>query len=180
MFYLHNDIVSVVANSDHSHNGAGSEDASKTSVEPTCCGATKVNLSSVQSYFQITEGSPHPISLGEGVDDDWQPHGGHHTQVREGKVYHEHVGRSSEGFDLEEYVADTPIAKEVNGPEEEEADTNNMVDQRMLWGKLAPVLVNHLQSLLVHTVKVRSSCSSFVRRQTLLLKFDQPCGYTKL
>ena len=168
--YLHNDIVSVVANSDHSHDGAGSKDGSKTSVEPTCCGATKLNLSSVQFYFQITEWSPHPISLGEGVDDDWQPHGGHHTQVREGKVYHEHVGRSSEGFDLEEYVADTPIAKEVNGPEEEEADTNNMVDQRMLWGKLAPMFVNHLQSFFIHTIKVGSPCKEFCQKANMTSK----------
>ena len=39
--YLYNDIVSVVANSDHGHDGAGSKDRSKTSIEPTCYGAMK-------------------------------------------------------------------------------------------------------------------------------------------
>ena len=121
----------------------------------------------VQFYFQITEGSPHPISLGEGVDDDWQPHGGHHAQVGEGKVHHEHVGRSAEGFDLQEDVADTPVAEEVDRPEEEEADANNMVDQRMLGGKFAPVLVNHLQRFFVDTIKVGSTWIRLC--QTLLL-----------
>ena len=122
--------------------------------------------------MQITEGSPHPISLGKGVDDDWQPHGGHHAQVGEGKVHHEHVGRSSKGFDLEKNVANTPVTKEVDGPEEEEADANNMVDQRMLGRKLAPVFVNNLQGFFVHTIKVGGSYSSFIRRQTLLLNFN--------
>ena len=39
--YLYNDIVSVVANSDHGHDGAGSKDCSKASIEPTCYGAMK-------------------------------------------------------------------------------------------------------------------------------------------
>ena len=140
----------------------------------------EINMSwGVQFYFQITEGSPHPVSLGEGVDDDWQPHGGHHAQVGEGKVHHEHVGRSPEGFNLQEDVADTPVAEEVDRPEEKEADANNMVDQRMLGGKFTPVLVDHLERFFVDTIKVGSTCISFVILcQTLLLyksAFSSPC-----
>ena len=50
--------------------------------------------------FKLTKRSPHPISLGEGVDYDGQPHGGHHTEVGECEVHHKHVGGSTQGFDL--------------------------------------------------------------------------------
>ena len=59
--------------------------------------------------------------------------------------------------DLEEDVTDTPVTKEIDSPEKEEADADDVIDQRMLRGELAPVLIYHLQSLLVHPVKVRGS-----------------------
>ena len=85
---------------------------------------------------QPTEGSPHPVSLGECVDDDGDPHGGHHAQVGEREVHHEHVGGGPQGFDLtniktvlqlwlvrrhnlEKYIDDATIAKNIDDPEEE-------------------------------------------------------------
>ena len=53
-----------------------------------------------QCCDEPTEGSPHPVSLGEGVDDDGDPHGGHHAQVGEREVHHEHVGGGPQTFHL--------------------------------------------------------------------------------
>ena len=104
--------------------------------------------------YLLTKGSPHPVSLGEGVDDDRQPHGGHHAQVRKGQVHHEHVRGCPQTLDLEEDVADASITEEVDQPEEEETDADNVIDQRMLRRELTPVLVYHLHGHLVHTIKM--------------------------
>ena len=41
--------------------------------------------------------SQHPVALGESVDDNGQPHRGHHDQVGHGQVDHEHVAWRSQG-----------------------------------------------------------------------------------
>ena len=58
------------------------------------------HVSRVTMLSQPTEGSPHPVSLGECVDDDGDPHGGHHAQVGEREVHHEHVGGGPQTFHL--------------------------------------------------------------------------------
>ena len=47
-----------------------------------------------------TEGSPHPISLFEDVDDDGRGLGDHHAHVGEREVHHEHVRGGPKGFYL--------------------------------------------------------------------------------
>ena len=44
--------------------------------------------------------APHPVALGEAVDDNGQPHRGHHDQVGHGQVDHEHVAWRSQGTSL--------------------------------------------------------------------------------
>ena len=44
--------------------------------------------------------APHPVALGESVDDHGQPHRGHHDQVGDGQVDHEHVAWRSQGTSL--------------------------------------------------------------------------------
>ena len=47
-----------------------------------------------------TEGSPHPISLFEDVDDDGRGLGDHHAHVGEREVHHKHVRGGPQGFYL--------------------------------------------------------------------------------
>ena len=96
------------------------------------------------NILEHTESSPHPVSLSECIDGDWKAHGGHHAEVREGQVHHEHVGRGPQVLHLQEDVADAAIAKEVDHPQEEEADANNVVDKRMLGWEGSPMFIDNL------------------------------------
>ena len=44
--------------------------------------------------------SQHPVALGESVDDNGQPHRGHHDHVGHSQVDHEHVAWRSQGTRL--------------------------------------------------------------------------------
>ena len=55
---------------------------------------------------------------------------------------------------LQENITHAPVPEEVDEPEEEEADADDVVDEGMLGRELAPVLVNHLHRLLVDAVQV--------------------------
>ena len=55
---------------------------------------------------------------------------------------------------LQENITHAPVPEEVDEPEEEEADADDVVDEGMLRRELAPVLVNHLHRLLVDAVQV--------------------------
>ena len=80
---LHDDIVAVVPDGDHGEDGADARDGARGPVQLTA---------------KLT---PHPVALGEGVDDDRPGLGQHHAEVRHRQVHHEHVGRGPQGLDLD-------------------------------------------------------------------------------
>ena len=97
---LHDDVVAVEADGDHGEDGADAGDGAGCPVELTA------------------ELAPHPVALGEGVDDDRPGLGQHHAEVRHRQVHHEHVGRGPQGLDLQKDVHDASISENVDEPEE--------------------------------------------------------------
>ena len=55
---------------------------------------------------------------------------------------------------LQENITHAPVPEEVDEPEEEEADADDVVDEGMLRRELAPVIVNDLHGILVDAVQV--------------------------
>ena len=156
---LDNDIVPVIANKYHGHDGACSKDGSKTSIKLTSFERMywKNFTNGILVFHELTKSTPHPVSLSESINDDWETHGGHHAEIREGKINNKHVRGRPQILNLQEDVANTAIAKEVYQPQEEEADSNNMVNERMLWGEGTPMFINNLQGFFVNSIKMGCS-----------------------
>ena len=72
--------IPVIANDDHAKNGTGAADSSEEAIDVA------------------PELAPHPVALGEPVDNHRQAHRRHHHQVGDGQVHHEYVAwRSQSG-----------------------------------------------------------------------------------
>ena len=48
----------------------------------------------------VTKSSPHPVSLSEGIYDNRKTHGGHHAEIRKGKIDNKHIWWGSQIFNL--------------------------------------------------------------------------------
>ena len=137
---LDNDVVAVIADHHHGEDGHNTADGSNETVEAA------------------SKSSPSPVPLHEDIDGHNRSHGGHHDQVGEGQVDHEHVGGCSEGLDLQEDEDDAAISKEGDDPQEEEQDAEEVGDQRVGRGKAGPVGVNDLHNILGDPVGHLHAC----------------------
>ena len=81
----------------------------------------------------------------------------HHSPIREGQVYNKHIGRSSEGLDLEEDVDHTAIAKKTDEEQKEIGNPYQVISQGVLGGKLSPVLIHNLQGSPVQSIQLAGS-----------------------
>ena len=81
----------------------------------------------------------------------------HHSPIREGQVNNKHIGRSSEGLNLEEDVDHTAIAKKTDEEQKEIGNPYQVISQGVLGGKLSPVLIYNLQGSPVQSIQLAGS-----------------------
>ena len=70
---VYNTDLPIIADDNHAKDGASAADSAQEAIDIT------------------QEFSPHPVALGEPVDNHRQAHRCHHHQVRDGQVHHKHV-----------------------------------------------------------------------------------------
>ena len=78
---LDNDIVPVITNHHHGHDGAGSKDSPSETIDLATYEDKLYQFCVSVLTSSFTQLSPHPVLLSEDVDDDGGRLAGHHAQV---------------------------------------------------------------------------------------------------
>lgn len=90
---LHNDTVAIVGNQRHGPDGYTTKQGAKHSI-------------------QLAQEGTHDPSAVEAIQNHGREHGEHHHEIREGQIYHEHVGGRAQTLGRGEHIHHDEVARQ--------------------------------------------------------------------
>jgi len=132
-YTLNNDIVTVEGDPDHGPDGDTTVERSEESID-------------------LTEESTESPGLPIARDDHWREHAEHHEEVREGQVDNEQVSWGTKRLGVHEHPDNDEVANNGHASHDDHPETNKAIPERIHWGVLVPMGINHMEEFFGHSV----------------------------